>query len=214
MNFSHLYDVSVTLSPDLAVWPGDPEIEFQQTALISQGAESNVTRLLFGAHSATHMDAPRHFIDGATGIDQMPLDALVGTAWVVDFTALDRHIGAADLDGAGLPANPERILLKTRNSAMWASDPGHFHEDYVALAPDGAQWLLDHGVRLVGIDYLSIEEFKPDRYHTHYSLLGERVVVVEGLNLGAVEAGEYTVFALPIKVKDGDGAPARVLLGR
>jgi arylformamidase len=214
MNFSQLYDVSVSLSPELAVWPGDPALEIREMSRITEGADANVTQLIIGAHTGTHMDAPRHFIDGSTGIDQMPLEALVGTAYVLDMTGLRDHIGAAELEKAGLPEGAERVLFKTRNSGIWATGSGQFHQDYIALAPDGAEWLVKRGVKLVGIDYLSIERFMPERYHTHYSLLGDRVVVVEGLDLSAVEPGEYTLFALPLKIKNGDGAPARVLLGR
>ncbi|MBN9388316.1 MAG: cyclase family protein [Chloroflexi bacterium] len=213
MNFKELYDISVSLRPGLAVWPGDPSLELEKIGTISGGGVANITKILASAHTGTHMDAPVHFIDGATGIDQFSLDALVGTVYVLDFTHLDHHIGAADLDASGLPAGAERVLFKTTNSAIW-DDPSEFHTDYIALAPDGAQWLVDRGIKLVGNDYLSIEQFEPSRPDTHYTLLGKKVVVVEGVDLRGIEPGEYTIFALPIKIKDADGAPARVLLGR
>ena len=214
MNFNQLYDVSLTISPEIVVWPGDPAVQFKPLASIAQGDGVNVTHLNFGSHTGTHVDAPRHFLDGKTGVDAMPLQALVGTAYVLDFTALDHHIGAADLEGSGLPVGAERVLFKTSNSAFWATDPANFHKDYLALALDGAEWLVQRGVKLVGIDYLSIEEFEPPSPKVHYALLGARVVVLEGLNLGEVEAGEYTIFALPVKLENGDGSPTRVLLGR
>lgn len=213
MNFKELYDISVTLRPGLAVWPGDPALELQKIGLIAEGSVANITRILASAHTGTHMDAPIHFLEGATGIDQFPLDALVGTVYVLDFTRLDHHIGPADLEAAGLPSGAERVLFKTTNSAIW-DDGTEFRRDYIALAPAGAQWLVDRGVKLVGIDYLSIEEFEPARPDTHYTLLGKRVVIVEGVDLRKVEPGEYTIFALPVKIQDADGAPARVLLGR
>ncbi len=214
MNFKQLFDISVNLTPGMAVWPGDPALELQKIGEISHGHVANITRILASAHTGTHMDAPVHFIDGATGIDQFPLDALVGTVYVLDFTHLDHHIGPSDLEAAGLPAGAERVLFKTTNSAIWEDSAAEFRRDYIALAPAGAQWLVDRGIKLVGIDYLSIEEFEPARPDTHYILLGKRVVVVEGVDLRQVEPGEYTIFALPIKIKDADGAPARVLLGR
>ncbi|HEX2916220.1 MAG TPA: cyclase family protein [Chloroflexia bacterium] len=214
MNFRQLYDVSVNLTPELAGWPGDDTFRLEKTGEIANGEVSNVTRLLMSTHNGTHMDAPRHFIDGEIGIDEVPLDALVGTAYVVDMTHMATHIGAADLEKAGLPEKPERILFKTTNSQLWTSSSHEFRRDYIALAPDGAEWLVQHGIKLVGIDYLSIEEFEPPRHNTHYTLLGKHVVVVEGVDLREVEPGEYTIFALPLKIKNGDGAPARVLLGR
>ncbi len=214
MNFSQLFDVSVNLRPGLAVWPGDAAVEFQKTGEIAQGGTANVTRLLMSAHTGTHMDAPRHFIEGATGIDEMPLEALVGTVHVLDLTAARTHITAADLQKAGCPEKPERVLFKTRNSNLWADTPDNFQHQYIALALDGAQWLVERGVKLVGIDYLSIEEYEPASPEVHYTLLGNRVVVVEGLDLSGIEPGEYTIFALPLKMQGADGAPARVLLGR
>jgi len=213
MNFKELFDISVSLRPGLAVWPGDPSLELPKIGTISGGGTANITRILASAHTGTHMDAPVHFIDGATGIDQFSLDALVGTVYVLDLTHLDHHIGPADLESSGLPAGAERVLFKTTNSVIW-EDGTEFRRDYIALAPAGAQWLVDRGIKLVGIDYLSIEEFEPARPDTHYTLLGKRVVIVEGVDLRGIEPGEYTIFALPIKIKDADGAPARVLLGR
>lgn len=214
MNFSQLYDISVSLTPQLAVWPGDDSIEIHKTGEIAKGAAANVTRLLLGAHNGTHFDAPLHFIEGKPSVDEMPLDALVGTVYVLDMTGLQTHIGAADLEKADVPAGAERVLFKTRNSKLWADQSHIFHEDYIALAPDGAAWLVERNIKLVGIDYLSIEQYEPERHHTHYILLGNNVVVVEGLNLHGIEPGEYTIFALPLKIKGGDGAPGRVLLAR
>ncbi len=214
MNFSQLYDISVSLSPEIAVWPGDPAIEITRASEIAKGADANVTRLNLGAHSATHMDAPVHFIEGTPGIDSFALDALVGTVQVLNMTGLETHIGAAHLEAASIPAGTSRVLFKTRNSQYWQTDPDNFHRDFIALAPDGAHWLTQHGVKLVGIDYLSIEQFDSAHHETHHILLAERVVIVEGLNLSEIEPGEYTLMALPLKIKNADGAPARVLLGR
>lgn len=214
MNFSKLYDISVTLSANLVVWEGDPSVQIEKTGDMSQGSDCNTTRLTLGAHNGTHMDAPLHFIKDATGIDQMPLDSLIGTAHVLDMTALDHHIGAADLEKAAISADATRLLFKTRNSKIWATKGSQFQKDYLAVAPDGARWLVEHNIKLVGIDYLSIEQFAPPQHDTHTTLLAQRIVVVEGLDLSEIEPGEYTIFALPLKIKDGDGAPARVLLGR
>ena len=200
----------MAVSPKLAVWPGDPTIEIEHPSQMSQGAPANVSRLIMGAHTGTHMDAPVHFIPGATGIDQVPIETLVGTAMVVEMQ-LDHHIGAADLEKANLPAGCERVLFKTRNSQFWQSDP----DDFIAVAPDGADWLIERGFKLVGVDYLSVEQFDaPFEHPTHHKLLANRIVIVEGLNLSQIEPGEYTVMALPLKITGNDGAPARVLLAR
>jgi arylformamidase len=214
VDFREIYDVSVTLNSRLAVWPGDPTPEFRQLSTIAEGAEANVSLLHLGAHTGTHMDAPRHFIEGASGVDKFPLEALVGTAYVLEFELnIGEHIRAAALEQAGLPEKAERVLLKTPNSRLWGN-PEVFHKNYSALAPDGAEWLIKRGVKLVGIDYLSIERFNPEVYQTHHILLSRQVVVVEGLDLSRIEGGEYTLMALPLKIQDGDGAPARVLLAR
>lgn len=214
MNFRELYDISVPLSNSMAVWPGDPPIKIEAALQMSKGDVANVSRLIVGAHTGTHMDAPHHFIDGMSGIDQAALSALVGTVQVVELE-IDHHIGAKDLEAADLPAGTERILFKTRNSEYWQNDPDNFHTDFIAVAEDGAHWLVEHGVKLVGVDYLSVERYDaPDEHPVHKILLGANMVVVEGLNLGGIAPGEYTLMALPIKIKHGDGAPARVLLAR
>lgn len=214
MNFNELYDISLTISPELVVWPGDPAIEFTKTDQIAKGATANVTRLSLGTHVGTHVDAPLHFLEGAAGVDEMNLQALVGTVYVLDFTHLQNHIAAVDLEKADLPPTAERVLFKTRNSAIWQSDRHNFHTDYIALAESGADWLLQRAIKLVGIDYLSIEKFEPAQPVVHQKLLRRSVVILEGLNLGQIEPGEYTLLALPLKVQQGDGAPVRALLGR
>lgn len=213
MNFRQLYDVSVSLSNELATWPGDPSIEIQAALDMQKGDFVNVSRLVMGVHTGTHMDAPHHFIDEMGGVDGFDLQALVGTALVVELN-IDHHIGATDLEAANLPQGVQRILFKTPNSAFWR-DPATFHTNFIAVAEDGARWLVEHGVKLVGIDYLSIERFDaPEEHPVHKILLGANVAVIEGLNLSNIEPGEYTVMALPVKIKNGDGAPTRVLLAR
>ena len=214
MNFQQIYDVSLPISDKLAVWPGDPAVDIQAASEMSKGAVANVSRLIMGAHTGTHMDAPHHFIDGSQGIDQSPPSVLVGTAQVVELE-IDHHIGAKDLEELNLPAGTERIVFKTRNSAYWVNDPNTFHRDFIAVAKDGAEWLVAHGFKLVGVDYLSVEQFDaPDEHPVHKILLGANIVVVEGMNLSEIEPGEYTIMALPLKIKNGDGAPARVLLAK
>lgn len=207
-----LIDVSVPVSPQLPVWPGDPPIELSQLSSIEQGDEANVTRLAAAVHIGTHVDAPRHFIDGGAGIDELPLEVLVGEAVVVVLPAVE-VINREALVSARIEGQPDRILFKTSNSDYWAAGEREFQRDFVAIDESGADWLVDHGVRLVGVDYLSVAPWG-QAVETHRRLLGAQVVIVEGLDLTGVKAGSYQLYCLPLKLVGSDGAPARVLLGR
>jgi arylformamidase len=207
-----LIDVSLSIDEGLVTWPSDPGIEISRTRAISEGDSANVSELRFGSHTGTHIDSPFHFIEGGTTVSELDLDALVGPCHVCDLSRVEGHVGAADLEGTGLPSDARRVLLKTRNSAIWQSASPSFTEDYVALSEDGARWLVDRGVRLVGIDFLSIEPFGSDGHPVHHALLGAGVVIVEGLDLGAVEPGPYGLACLPLKLTGLDGAPARTVL--
>jgi arylformamidase len=208
-----IYDVSVPISAATPTYPNDPGIEIRQWAAIAKGDAANVSLLHFGAHTATHVDAPAHFIEGASKVDALPLDRLIGHAQVVlipdDVDAIeDSHLSTLDLKGA------TRVLFKTRNSAFWSNTSDGFHQDFTYIAPDAASALVTLGVRLVGIDYLSVEKFQAERYETHQILLSNEVVIVEGLDLGEVPAGSYELICLPLKIAGGtgDGAPARAVL--
>ena len=204
-----IHDISITVTERIPTWPGDPLVSLQRAHSISKGDAANVSRLEAGVHTATHIDAPVHFIDGARGIDSLPLEALVGPCLVV----------AADPPGTtlrpeDLPAtDARRILFKTRNSRHWAAADDEFDEDFVAVGLDLAQELIRRGIQLVGVDYLSVEEFRaPFEHPVHRALLEAGIVVLEGCNLSAVEPGEYQLYALPVKLGGSDGAPARAIL--
>ncbi|MDT4897318.1 MAG: arylformamidase [Acidobacteriota bacterium] len=208
-----IYDVSVPISAATPTYPGDPGVEIRQWAAIANGDSANISLLHFGAHTATHVDAPAHFIEGASKVDAMPLDALVGTARVIhipdDVDAITAsHLSAQSIEGA------TRVLFKTRNSAFWPETARGFRQDFTYIAPDAAHALTSSGVRLVGIDYLSVENFKSERHETHEILLLNGVVIVEGLDLSEVAAGDYELICLPLKIAGGtgDGAPARTIL--
>jgi arylformamidase len=192
-----IIDVTVPIQPGMPVYPGDPEVSLTLEQSIANGAPANVSRLDFGLHTGTHVDAPMHFIDGAPGAEMLPLDVLVGPAVVVEAPGLD--------DDVALPEGAERILFKTRNSELWANEG--FSEDFVTVGLPLARRLAAARVRLVGIDYLSIGDEE-----VHELLLGLGIVVVEGLDLRNVAAGEYRLVCAPLKVVGADGAPARVLL--
>ena len=204
-----IYDITVPISAELPVYPGDPNIELERVMSLKNGDIANVTRLCCSTHIGTHVDPPSHFIDGARSLDELPLETLIGTARVVDVGDVPA-IDAAVLRGCNLNG-ATRVLFKTRNSSFWP-EAKTFHEDFVYIAPDAARRLVEFGVQLVGIDYLSVEKFGFDEPATHLILLGADVVIVEGLALRDVPPGDYELFCLPLKIKNGDGSPARVVL--
>lgn len=205
-----LLDVTVPLVPgNVPLYPGDTDLEVGLHQSRASGDPANVSRLVCSAHCGTHVDAPSHFLEGAAGIETVPLDALVGPAVVVDATGVTGHIDAGAVTALQPPPGTDRILFRTRNSRLW--DRPRFTEDFVAMTSDGAQALVDLGVRLVGIDYLSIAPYD-DPVPTHEVLLRAGVVIVETLDLRAADPGPYQLICLPLLVPGADGAPARALL--
>jgi arylformamidase len=207
-----IHDVTAPLREDLPVWPGEEGLRRRLVKDQARGDSSTVSHLSLGAHTGTHIDAPVHFLAGAGGIDTLAPDALVGPALVAGLEDAEGPIGGDDL-GAAVPDGAERLLLKTRNSG-WSGADTTFREDFVALDVTAAEWCLSRAVRLIGIDYLSIEPFGSGRrgHPVHRALLAAGVVIVEGLDLAGVEPGSYLVAALPLAVPGSDGAPARVML--
>jgi arylformamidase len=205
-----LLDVSVPLAQGLPTYPGNPPFELHALKRIADGASSNVSRMVLGTHAGTHVDAPKHFIDDAIGVDALPLNLLIGRTRVVEIGRRG-PITADDLVAEGLREDL-RVLFKTPNSALWNSDA--FHEDYAHLSEAAARYLVDQGVKVVGIDYLSIEQFKKAGAPAHKALLSNGVIIIEGLNLSDAEPGMYEMYCLPLRVTGGDGAPARVVLKR
>ncbi len=204
------YDISVAVSPDLPAWPGDPGVVLERVEKIESGADSNLTRLSMSAHSGTHVDAPYHFLQDGVSIDQLPIDLFTGRAYVLHLSDVDL-ITAQVLENAAIPPRTRRVLFKTRNSDLWARREADFHPDYVALSADAASYLVDRGVKLVGVDYLSVAPFNAT-VSTHEILLKAGVVIVEGLDLSEVAQGRYTFYCLPLKLVGADGAPARAIL--
>jgi arylformamidase len=207
-----VHDITAPLREDLPTWPGEEGLRRRLVKDFAKGDNSTVSHLSLGAHAGSHVDAPLHFIEGSGGIDALDVEALVGPAVVAGLDHVERVIGADDLE-ASVPDGEQRILLKTRNSGWSASDT-EFREDFVALDPSAAEWCVARRVRLVGIDYLSIEPYGSGSkgHPVHRALLEAGVVIVEGLDLSGIEAGPYVVAALPLLVPGGEGAPARVVL--
>ena len=208
-----IYDVSVALSAATPTYPGDPGIRIEEWKTFAKGDSANVSFMHFGVHSGTHVDAPAHFIEGGATVDALPLDSLIGEADVIE-VGNDIRVIDANFVAANCPRESQRILFKTRNSAFWSNPEDGFREDYTYLDPAGAKLLADWSVKLVGIDYLSIEQFQSKEFRTHLELLSHGVVILEGLDLRAVPAGQYELICLPLKFigSTGDGAPARVVL--
>jgi arylformamidase len=208
----HTYDVSLTISPDLPTWPGDPQISLNRFSRMEEGAPCNVTQISACVHIGTHVDAPYHFLGGeAQTVEQLPLNLLTGRSYVLQLPDEVNLITAEVLERAAVPPRTRRLLFKTRNSAYWSGEVKSFQEDFVALSADGAQFIVDHGVRLVGVDYLSVAPYA-ELGPTHQILLQAGVVVIEGLNLSQVSQGRYALYCLPLKIAGADGAPARAIL--
>ena len=205
-----IYDVTVPIHPGMPIYEGDPGVDIKAWSALAKGDSANVSLLQLGAHTGTHVDAPAHFIEGERKVDALSMETLLGPARVVrvpdEITQIDSDfIAHAHLE------QTERVLFHTRNSTFWNEG---FRKDFTHLLPDAAEKLIEMGVKLVGTDYLSIEKFHSGDHRTHLTLLSNNVIIIEGLNLSEVPAGEYELICLPLKIAAGagDGAPARVVL--
>lgn len=203
-------DISLPVSPALPTWPGAPPVAFERRLDIGRGDAVNDTNMFCNVHVGTHIDAPLHYLaDGLSAAD-LPIDPFIGPVVVADVSESDA-ITAATLASLALSPDVERLLLRTRNSQWWADGVHEFRSDYVALTADAAQWIVNHGIRLVGVDYLSVQRYQ-DGPETHRILLGAGVIVVEGVNLVDAPAGNYELICLPMKLVGVDGAPVRAVL--
>jgi arylformamidase len=203
-----ILDVTAPLSAALPSYPGDPPVRIEPALRIADGAPFNLTRFETGCHAGTHVDAPYHFLTDGLTVDQIPLDILVGKARVAELNA-PRRVERADLEALDLTEDI-RVLLKTRMSGQMRH--AGLQEDHVFLAEDAARYLVQIGVKLVGIDYISIDEFGNEEFPAHHALLQAGVVIVEGLDLSEVDGGEYDMTCLPLRITGAEGAPARVIL--
>ena len=205
-----IYDVSVPIANTMPVWPGDPPVHLEQKSHESRDHSHivTVTDIHMGSHTGTHFDAPFHMIHSGKKLDEFPLDVFVGKASVFEIPGV-RSIGRSDLERFKWNG-VERVLFKTENSNHWQD--GKFFEEFVYLEPDGAEFLVERSVRLVAIDYLSIDKFKSESHPTHMVLLSKDILVIEGLNLKNIAPGEYMLYALPLNLRNVEGGPARVIL--
>lgn len=203
------YDVSVPIVNGGLVYPGNPEIRIAPQQEIAKGGSSNVSSLAFGSHTGTHVDAPKHMIDDGMTVDAVSLDILMGPAVLIAVPDNVMAVGEEQLRLHEIKGHT-RILIKTRNSGFIRD--GEFVRDYTYLAPDGARYLASLGVKLVGVDYFSVEQFHSGHHATHLTLLERGIVIVEGLDLSAPPMGPYELRVLPLRLQGLDGAPARAVL--
>lgn len=205
-------DISLTISPDLPHWPGSPRTELSRRRDMARGDPVNDSILVCGVHVGTHVDAPLHFLADGADVTQLPLDTLIGPAVVAALPSVDT-VTADDLETLNLPVDTRRLLLRTRNSEGWRRGDRDFRTDFVALTADAARWVAARGIRLIGVDYLSVQIFRGDPA-THLVLLQAGIVIVEGLNLAEIAPGSYELICLPLKLAGTEGAPTRAVLKR
>jgi arylformamidase len=205
------YDISLAISPEMVVWPDDPPVELIRTSKIENGADANISNLCMSVHAGTHIDAPNHFLETGDTVENIPIDLLLGRAYVLHLSDEVDLITRDKVENSPIPPRTKRVLFRTRNSNNWKSNRKAFGKNYVALATDAAEYLIKRGVKLVGIDYLSIAPFD-DPIPTHKILLEAGVIILEGINLSSVEQGRYTLYCMPIKLIGAEGAPVRAIL--
>jgi arylformamidase len=208
MGKKRFYDITIPIESGMISWPGDGPVNVERVRSMDDGDRLNQSRIDMSAHTGTHMDAPIHFIQNGEGIDSTALDLLVGPVVVIQIPNV-MEIGASQLESSVIPVGTERLLLKTDNAKLLGKR--EFDQGYTYITLDGARYLIDHGVRLVGIDYLSVAEYGKGEV-VHRELLGAGIVIIEGLDLREVLPGIYNMTALPLRISDCDGAPARVVL--
>jgi arylformamidase len=206
-----IIDISLTITPDIPVWPGNAKVELKRVRKIEEGANSNDSELKMGVHVGTHVDSPFHFLPGEKSVESLALEVLIGPAIIVEIPESCDVINAVNIKKAGFKPGTLRIIFKTRNSIFWCQQLPDFQTDFVGLSSDGAEYLVEQGVKLVGIDYLSIAPYKNSK-PTHEILLKAGVVILEGANLCHVEPGPCELICLPLKLGGSDGSPARAVI--
>ena len=206
----NIIDITVPLTTEMPTWPGCKGIRITQTMRMDEGDSYNVSRLDCNLHTGTHVDAPSHFLQNGITVEKLPLDVLVGPSYVAHLPdAAD--ITAVNLTDLNLPSGIERLLLHTRNSELWETKVTEFRKDFVALTHDAAQWIVDKGIRLIGVDYLSVQRYR-DNARTHQILLGADTIALEGLNLSNVKSGFYELICLPLRLVGAEASPVRAIL--
>ena len=204
-------DITLPLSNDLPVWPGDPSINLKKTMSMDNGDPCNVTHMNMGVHAGTHIDAPHHFLNNNITVEKLRVETLIGTVFVVEIKENTPVVTSSTLGRLNIPSGIDKLLIKTKNSLIWKTNDKEFHKKFVAIDKSGAEWIVEKNIELIGVDYLSVAPFD-DGTPTHRVLLENDVIVVEGLNLYDVTEGYYELICLPLKILGSDGAPARAVL--
>ncbi len=206
-----IYDITIPISESVPIYEGDPTVKIEVSQSMANGGNANVSRISFGLHTATHVDSPNHFIDGTRRVHELELDSLIGKCRVLE---IEDSVMAIEPKHIGDIENIKRILFKTRNSAFWNEPEKGFRTDFTYITPEAADVLAGRNLKLVGIDYLSVEKFGSADFRTHIVLLEKEIVILEGLDLREVPGGDYELICLPMKYIGGagDGAPARTIL--
>ncbi len=206
-----IHDITIVIHADMPIWPGDPKVLLERVESMDGGDHVNVSKLSCSVHTGTHVDAPHHFLNDGRTVETLSLDVLVGKAHVLQVADEVDLVTAPVLKSCLIPEETIRLLIKTRNSRIWARGEKQFQEDFVAIAPDAADWLVARGIRLIGVDYLSVAPFR-ESDATHNVFLRAGVIILEGVNLISVEPGDYDLYCLPLLLAGSDGAPARAIL--
>tara|TARA_B100000886_G_scaffold285769_1_gene210260 strand:- start:340 stop:978 length:639 start_codon:yes stop_codon:yes gene_type:complete len=206
-----MIDITVPYTVDLPLWPGDPKPRMDFIKCISNGSRCNVSRIEAGVHFGTHLDAPCHFIEGGKSVDELDLAVLVGECILIEVSDV-QAITTQHLQNAAIPPGTERLLIKTKNSQLWANPKHKFKRDFAAITPDAAKWIVENKIKLIGIDYLSVQLFNDRVSTTHLVLLKAETVIVEALDLRLPAPGKYKITCLPLKLVGADGAPVRAFL--
>lgn len=212
MGVRHFFDITLPIDSSFPTWPGDPDVILMPDATVANEG-FNTSKMCFGTHTGTHVDAPWHYLQEGRRLEDIPIEHWSGPCYVA---RIPDHIGlitSSDLREANIPAGTTHLLLRTKNSSFWERPrPWSFTHEFVGIDADAAQWIVDRGIQLVGIDYLSIGPFVEPDHATHLTLLGNDILILEGLDLRAVDAGPYQLICLPMRIMCGDGAPARAIL--
>lgn len=205
---NQIIDITLPLGGSIPVWPGSEGLQLRDAMSLSEGDPANVTMLCCDVHTGTHIDAPRHFMISGKTTEDFPLDIFIGPAYLVHLPALD-YISSSDLERALIPGDVTRLLIGTDNSARLKSST--FDCNYTYLTSDAAQWITARGIKLLGFDYISIEQYGAPPL-AHLSLMQADVVILEGINLYNINCGWYELICLPLRLVGREGAPVRAVL--